>query len=138
MTAQDRPHDYLSEAEDVLGRYPYRGAHSPDLITDEAYLLRGCLAALTCIAFLMYEASPPLEEPQKAAPAPVPPPREPSAFLIANSTGAGADHKCRDCIEMGGIGFDCHHLVRGRRLADRCKWCQQRGYEVGQVIPPQS
>jgi hypothetical protein len=60
-----------------------------------------------------------------------------AAQLVANSGDPGAGHECRDCPRHGGTGFDCHHLVRGRRLADSCTWCQERGLTVGQMIPGQ-
>lgn len=56
--------------------------------------------------------------------------------LMAPTT-AGLSHDCRDCTERGGIGFDCHHLVRGVRVADACAWCRAHGYRAGQVIPGQ-
>lgn len=50
-------------------------------------------------------------------------------------TGPPAHHECHDCPKYGGIGFDCHHLVRGRRLADTCDWCREQGLTPGQEIP---
>jgi hypothetical protein len=56
---------------------------------------------------------------------------------VINSEGLPDTHECRDCPKHGGIGFDCHHLVRGRRMADRCQWCRDHGYEPGQDLPGQ-
>lgn len=58
-----------------------------------------------------------------------------AVHILANSAGPPADHDCRDCVERGGIGFDCHHLVRGRYVADGCEWCRRHGYKIGYVIP---
>lgn len=107
----DRAHDYLAEAEDTILRYPY----GTQFVTDEAFLLRGCLAALTSIALTVYEAAPTKE----AAP-PTP--------------GFPPDHDCRDCPKHGGIGFACNHLVRGRYRADSCLWCRDNGYNPDEVI----
>lgn len=54
MNDRDAAFDYLSQAEDTLIHY---GSVGP-LVTDEAYLLRGCLAALTSIARQMYDQTP--------------------------------------------------------------------------------
>jgi hypothetical protein len=61
-----------------------------------------------------------------------------AVHTLANSLQPPADHECRDCPKNGGIGFDCHHLVRGRHLADGCQWCQAHGLKVGQEIPRQN
>lgn len=53
---------------------------------------------------------------------------------VLNSAGPPPEHECRDCPKNGGTGFDCHHLVRGRRMADKCQWCRHRGLEPGQEI----
>lgn len=57
---------------------------------------------------------------------------------VARISGHRTPHECRDCLEHGGIGFDCNHLVRGRRLADSCRWCRDRGLVPGEEIPPQT
>lgn len=51
MTARDTNLDYLAEAESVL-----QGYARERLVTDEAYLLRGCLYALVSIARMIYDA----------------------------------------------------------------------------------
>lgn len=51
MSARDAELEYLAKAESVLIQY-----QGDRLITDEAYLLRGCLFALVSIARQMYNA----------------------------------------------------------------------------------
>lgn len=58
-------------------------------------------------------------------------------LALLASPPASLVHECRDCPKHGGIGFDCHHLVRGVRVADSCDWCREGGLTPGQVIPGQ-
>jgi hypothetical protein len=48
---RDQELEYLAEAESVL-----QGYEGTELVTDEAYLLRGCLYALVSIARQVYNA----------------------------------------------------------------------------------
>lgn len=82
-------------------------------------------------ARLLLESVP---DPRDVPPAPLQLPTADHPYYAPAATPSV--HECRDCPKHGGIGFDCNHLVRGRRLADRCGWCQARGYEPDQEIPP--
>ncbi|MEV6478047.1 hypothetical protein [Streptomyces sp. NPDC051657] len=62
-------------------------------------------------------------------------PSAPDGLTPSERARLPRNHQCRDCTNLGGIGFDCNHMVRGVRLADECRWCRDKGFRYGEVIP---